>query len=285
MLTDVRVLSHDSLEGRAVGTAGGVKARNYLVRRFSDVGLAPLGDSFIHEFPFRAGRDTTGLSRPANVVGIVRGTRTPGRFIVVTAHYDHVPMRNGQIYNGADDNASGTGAILALAAWLTKNPPLHSVVIAALDGEESGLQGARYFVSSQTVPLDSVILNVNLDMVGRNDANELYVTGTLHYPYLRQYIEQVQPHAQVRLLMGHDNAPPGGRQSDDWTGASDHGAFHAVRIPFLYFGVEDHPDYHRPTDDFERLQPAFYVRAAETVLDVLLLLDADAAAIRARRGG
>jgi hypothetical protein len=105
----------------------------------------------------------------------------------------------------------------------------------------------------------------------------------LHYPYLKPYVEQVQPRAPVKLLMGHDNVAPGGRPSDDWTGASDHGAFHSARIPFLYFGVEDHPDYHRPTDDFERLQPAFYVRAVETVLDVFLLLDADGAAIRARR--
>jgi hypothetical protein len=111
----------------------------------------------------------------------------------------------------------------------------------------------------------------------------LYVTGTLAYPQLKPYVERVQPGAFVKLLMGHDRVEPGGRSSDNWTSASDHGAFHRIDIPFLYFGVEDHPDYHQHTDEFERLQPAFYVRAVETILDAVLLLNADARAIAARK--
>jgi Zn-dependent M28 family amino/carboxypeptidase len=213
----------------------------------------------------------------------VRGSANPTRYIVLSAHFDHLPPRGDTIFNGADDNASGTGALLALAHYFSRNQPRTSIVFAAFDAEERGLQGARAFVANPPVPLDSIVMNVNLDMVGRNDAGELYVTGTLHYPYLKAYIERVQPTAYVKLLMGHDQVPPGGRASDNWTSASDHGAFHSAGIPFLYFGVEDHPDYHRHTDEFERLQPGFYVRAMETVLDAILLLDADANIIRAQR--
>jgi Zn-dependent M28 family amino/carboxypeptidase len=117
------------------------------------------------------------------------------------------------------------------------------------------------------------VLNVNMDMVGRNDAGELYVAGTHHYPQLLPFVERVAADAEVRLIPGHDTPNPE-RRSDDWTGSSDHGAFHAQGIPFLYFGVEDHPDYHRPTDELAGIQPGFYARAVRTVLAAVRLLDA-----------
>ena len=285
MLTHVRVLSHDSLEGRRVGTKGGLKAREYVRQRFAEIGLQQFGNSFVQQFAAAPARNSGADSLaeptapPANVVGFVKGRTTPGRYIVISAHYDHLGVRNGQVFNGADDNASGTGALLALAAYFKKNPAAHSIIFVAMDSEESGLRGARAFVANPPVPLDSVILDVNMDMVGRNDKDELYVTGTLPYPYLKPYIEREQPLARVKLLIGHDE----GRGSDNWTNASDHGAFNSARIPFLYFGVEDHPDYHKATDEFQNLMPGFYVRAIETVLDVVIALDADGDAIRAKR--
>ncbi len=284
MLSHVRVLSHDSLEGRRVGTPGGLKAREYIRQKFAELGLEQFGPSYVHEVMAAAGRGGAPAGAPpANVIGVVRGRSAATRYIVITAHYDHLGVRNGEVFNGADDNASGTGALLALARYFKQKVPSHSIIFVAFDSEESGLRGARAFVASPPVALDSIIMNVNMDMVGRNAKDELYVTGTLHYPYLKQYIEREQPVARVKLLMGHDVAPPGGSSSDNWTGASDHGAFHGMKIPFLYFGVEDHPDYHKATDEFERLMPGFYVRAIETVLDVVLALDADGDSIRAQR--
>ena len=95
-------------------------------------------------------------------------------------------------------------------------------------------------------------MNVNLDMVGRNEAGELYVAGTYHYPQLLPMVTEVQAVAPLKLLVGHDrpDLPPG----DDWNGSSDHGPFHNAGIPFLYFGVEDHPDYHRATDDWDKIE-------------------------------
>lgn len=113
-----------------------------------------------------------------------------------------------------------------------------------------------------------------MDMIGRNDAGELYVAGTHHYPHLLPFVQRMAASAELILIPGHDTPNPA-RPSDDWTSASDHGAFHAVNIPFLYFGVEDHPDYHRPTDRFERIQPGFHARAVRTVLTAAKLLDAE----------
>jgi hypothetical protein len=270
LLRDISVLAHDSMEGRLVGTPGSERAQRFLLRSFGDAGLQRLGDSYAHPFTFtRREQPMTGV----NIVGMVRGTARPDRYIVVTAHYDHLGVRNGEIFNGADDNASGTGGLLAIANYFVRNPPAHSMIFVAFDAEEGGLQGARAFVANPPVPRDAIALNVNMDMIGRNDANELYVAGTHHYPHLLPHIQRLVPAVPVRLIPGHDTPNPA-NPSDDWSSASDHGAFHAVRIPFLYFGVEDHPDYHRPSDTLEGIQPGFYVRAVTTVLSALKVLDA-----------
>jgi hypothetical protein len=269
LMQDISVLAHDSMEGRLVGTPGGARARTFLDRSFREHGLRPIGGStYQHPFSFTR-RDTsvTGV----NVVGYVPGSTRPASYIVVTAHYDHVGVRNGEIYNGADDNASGTAALLAIADHFTRNPPRHSIIFAALDAEEGGLRGARAFVDSPPVALEAIVLNINMDMVGRNDAGELYVAGTHHYPQLLPAVEQIAENAEVKLIPGHDTTGP--QPSDDWTTASDHAAFHRAGIPFLYFGVEDHADYHRPTDELSGIQPGFYARAVRTVLEALRLLD------------
>jgi Zn-dependent M28 family amino/carboxypeptidase len=272
LLHDIGVLAHDSMEGRLVGTAGSAKARAFLDRSLRERGLTTAGGatSYLHPFQFtRRDSALTGI----NVVGMVRGTARPDRYIVVTAHYDHLGVRNGEVFNGADDNASGTAALLALAGHFARNAPRHSIIFAALDAEEGGLRGARAFVENPPVPRESIVLNINMDMVGRNDANELYVAGTSHYPQLLPFVQRVAANAEITLIPGHDR--PGARPTDDWTNASDHAAFHQAGIPFLYFGVEDHADYHRASDEMAGIQPGFYARAVRTVLSAVRLLDAE----------
>ena len=268
----VAVLAHDSLEGRAMGTPGNAKARAYLVRAFTDARLQALGRSFEHSFSTRGQRDTVDR-QGVNIIGVIRGRTTPNQYIVLTAHYDHVGVRQGAVFNGADDNASGASALVEIARQLAAKPPAHSVLIVAFDGEESGLRGARAFVAQPPVPPAQIVMNVNMDMMGRNDKNELYAAGTSHYPFLRPYLDSVVTRSAITLKLGHDD--PAGPARDNWTGQSDHGAFHAAKIPFIYFGVEDHPDYHRATDDTERLMPAFYAGAVNTVLDALRVFDAN----------
>ena len=271
LLGDIGRLAHDSMAGRGAMTPENTKARTWLASEFRRIGLGTVGerDSFEHPFvmPRRNSADSV---RGVNVLGMVRGTRDAERVIVVSAHFDHLGTRNGQIYNGADDNASGTAAVLAMAAHFKAHPPRHTIIFALWDAEEVGLLGARAFVAHPPVPIARIVANVNLDMISRNDSSELYAAGATPYPAMRPVLESLVPYAAVKLRLGHDS----GGGPDDWTNQSDHGAFNAVKIPFVYFGVEDHPDYHKPTDDVERIHPGFYVRATRTIAGFVERLDA-----------
>ena len=274
LLRDVEIISADDMEGRLVGSPGGIKARNYLIKRFKEIGLAEIGGKVLQPFPY-IGRDKVEV-QGANVFGMLKGTKHPDKFIVITAHYDHLGVRNGVIYNGADDDASGTSAIMALAAYFKKHPTENSLIFVAFDAEETGGTGSKKFVAEPPVAKESIVMNVNIDMIGQNDKNELYASGTYHYPFLKQYLEPIAKTADVKLLLGHDRPEQG---QDDWTFQSDHGSFHRQKIPFIYFGVEDHKDYHKPTDDYPTLTKAFYVHGVETVLAAVKVFDKNASAI------
>ncbi|OEK02677.1 peptidase M20 [Roseivirga sp. 4D4] len=265
MLDDLRRLSHDAAQGRRTGTPGAEAARRFIVGQMKDVRAKSLNKGFLHPFTFknRAGEEVEGV----NVIGYVRGQEETA--FVITAHYDHLGVRDSLIYNGADDNASGVAALLAMMEYFKANRPRHTLVFAALDGEEMGLQGAKAFLEDDRIPLENIVLNINMDMISMNDKNELYVAGTHHYPNLKPIIEKIDPQP-LNLKIGHDSPDLG---NDDWTLQSDHGAFHRKGIPFLYFGVEDHAHYHKPTDVFENVNQEFYVRAAHAILDCILALD------------
>jgi Zn-dependent M28 family amino/carboxypeptidase len=270
----VRVLSADEMEGRKVGTKGGALARAYVARRMADAGLKPLGASFEQEFKLPVGVEGKGAGRSGvNLVGYVEGRRHSGRFLVVTAHYDHLGVRDGAVYNGADDNASGVAVLLQLAARFGGGRrPENSVIFAALDAEEQGLLGAYALVRRLREERRELALDVNLDMVSRSDRGELYAAGAYRTPALRPLLERVAARAPVKLLLGHDRPEQG---HDDWTNQSDQFAFHKAGVPFVYFGVEDHKDYHKPTDDFDALTKDFFLHAAETILDAVQTLDAE----------
>ena len=279
LLRDLETLSADAMEGRLVGTPGSARAREYIVRRFKEAGIQPLGASYEHPFKF-TGRGDQGERAGVNIVGVIRGRRAPDRYMVVTAHYDHLGVRNGQVFNGADDNASGVAALLAVAARLNAQKPDHSVVFAAFDAEEQGLRGAQAFVTSPPVPLASIVLNLNLDMVARDAGNVLFASGTSHYPFLKRYLEKTA-RPPVVLKFGHDVA---GAKEDDWTRDSDHFPFHNAKIPFVYFGVEDEAQHHKATDDAETVTKEFFVGAANTILAALRALDGNLEAVAKQSG-
>jgi Zn-dependent M28 family amino/carboxypeptidase len=283
VLRDIAVLAADSMRGRRVATPGGAMARAYLLREMGAAGLQPVGSGFEHPFTYNGAGGAA--VRGVNLLGQVRGTRTPGNVIVVSAHYDHVgvgrPADGDSIYNGADDNASGTAALLEMARYFRANPPQSTLVFAFWDAEESGLRGARAFIAAPPIPKESIVLNVNMDMVSRSEKGEIYAAGAGKWPFLRPYIDQVAGRAPVRLLQGHDMPVP--TPQDDWTMQSDQGPFHAAGIPFVYFGVEDHPGYHHPSDEVEAITPEFYVNAVRTIADVVGTLDRATDAIRQAR--
>lgn len=268
------------MAGRATGTPGNEAARAYIEAAFRSAALRPLyGGSLRQPFSMpNIGMPTTA----ANVVAYAPGSERQGLYIVVTAHFDHLGSRDGEIYFGADDNASGTAALIELGRHFGVHPPRNSIVFAAFDAEERGLLGARAFVENPPVPLDSIALVINMDMIGRNDRRELYVAGTHPYPFLSRVVDEVAEKSRLLIRKGHDR--PDGSAGDDWTQASDHGPFHEAGIPFLYFGVEDHEDYHRPTDTFEGIQPGFFIEAIRSVETAIESADARLEEIHAASG-
>jgi Zn-dependent M28 family amino/carboxypeptidase len=252
------------MEGRRAATPGAARARRYLLGRLQALGVAPLEGSYSWSFPLPT---DSGI----NLLGVIPGTRAGAPYLVLSAHYDHVGIRSGVIHNGADDNASGVAAVLAIAASLRRNPPQHPVIIALFDAEEGGLRGSRAFVAGGPVSRDRIALNINLDMVGHSEAGVLWAAGTSHTPALRPVLDSLVSTAPVTLKLGHDR--PGVPGEQDWSGSSDHGAFGSAGIPFLYFGVEDHQDYHRPSDDPETLTPKFFGGAVATIETALRALD------------
>ncbi|HRP08043.1 MAG TPA: M28 family peptidase [Gemmatimonadales bacterium] len=270
MITDLFRLADDSMAGRLIGSPQLIEARDYLASRFEALGIAAPAGGRLQRIEVASER-LPGVSEAWNVLGVVRGTATPERWIVVTAHYDHVgigrPVGGDSIYNGSDDNASGAAALAVVAEYFREHPIGRSILFAAVDGEERGMWGSRGLVENPPVPLESIDANINLDMVSRNDRNELYVAGTSHYPQFTEAVESAARCSRITLLAGHDTDAAGAREN--WTGQSDHIQFHRKGIPFLYFGVEDHPDYHRPGDHPDRAMKGFYVEAVRAVIGVI----------------
>ncbi|MES2033774.1 MAG: M20/M25/M40 family metallo-hydrolase [Pseudomonadota bacterium] len=262
---DLRVLSADDMEGRLVGSPGGARARAFISTRFRDIGLTTVEQPF--DFKTKAGEARTGV----NLIARIEGTQKRGKAMVVTAHYDHLGVRDGEIYNGADDNASGVAALLAVAEAFKAEPPKHTVYIVALDGEEGGMRGARAFVEAPPIPLADIALNVNFDMLAKNAHGVLYAAGGSRSPWVKARLEALAATVPVRLKLGHDTGADD--DQDNWTYQSDHGAFAKAGVPWVYFGVEDHPEYHKPTDDFATVPQDFFRRAVAAVVESTRVFD------------
>lgn len=271
LLRDIQYLASDELAGRKPLTEGNIQAAQFIRERFAELGLSSQYKNYTQSFTLKTDRGRgEALGQASNIVGFIPGQESE-KLIVITAHYDHLGTTEaGLIFNGADDNASGTAALLAMAEYFNRHKPKVSLVFAALDAEEMGLQGARALVRDFPFPLENVLLNINMDMISRNDKNELYAAGTRHYPHLKPALEKASKGAKVRLKFGHDEPGTG---SDDWTNASDHAAFHEKGIPFIYFGVEDHADYHKDTDTFENIDSDFYYQAVRLIIKCVDELD------------
>ena len=275
LLRHLEYLSSDALEGRKPLSKGSSMAQKYILKELTSLDLVePLYPDFIQKFSFEDRRSKKMVVNASNIVAFIPGAASK-KVIVVTAHYDHVgigrPDATGDsIYNGADDNASGTAAMLVLAEYFSKNRPQHGMLFVGLDAEEMGLQGAKALVNDFPYPLEQILLNVNMDMLSRSDAKEVYVSGTHYYPQFKSILEKLPGEAGTTLRFGHDIPGTG---AEDWTRSSDHGAFFEKKVPHLYFGVEDHVDYHRPSDSFAGIHPEFYKATVKLILQSLLALD------------
>ncbi len=214
-------------------------------------------------------------AEPPNVVGILMGSDPVLRdtYVVLSAHVDHIgigrPDATGDsIYNGADDNASGTAAVMAIARAFASlpEPPARSILFLAVSGEERGLLGSRWFADNPTVPIESLVANINLDMISRNAPDSIVVIGQ-EYSSLGPLVQEVaEDYPELGLTVSEDLWP-----EQRFFFRSDHFSFAAKEIPALFFFSGVHEDYHRPSDRVERIDADKAARVAR--LGFLLALE------------
>ncbi|MEQ8238451.1 MAG: M20/M25/M40 family metallo-hydrolase [Cyclobacteriaceae bacterium] len=283
LLFHVKAMSHDSLEGRYFGTEGNYKTQRFIAQQFDSLGIAPAFPSgSIQKYPYtfqgEARQKMYPIANPTkdfsnvpdttviggNVVTMIEGEMKQA--IVITGHFDHLGVKDGEIFNGADDNASGAAALFTIANYFKNKSPKHSLVFAAVDAEEVGYLGSKYFIENLPFPIENIVLNINMDMISHNNSSELVASGLYHYPQLKQPLDDLKQ-TNIKLLYGHDD--PNNATQDDWTFSSDHRIFHEKQIPFIYFGVEDHEDYHQPSDTYENINEAFYADAVRLIIEAI----------------
>jgi Peptidase family M28 len=244
----VETLASPEFGGRSGPAAD--KSVSYLIEQFRGLGLSPLfeGD-YIQPIPGKEAGTTQGR----NVGAILRGSDAKLRdeFVIVAAHFDHLGVRGGKLYPGADDNASGVAMMLEVARSLAKAPsrPRRSMIFAGFDLEEIGLFGSRYFVAHPPVALDKVVLFVTADMIGRSLAgvcdSYVFVLGSENAPGLRPWVAKAAQGRPLSVgLLGADILV---------LNRSDYGPFRTRGIPFLFFTTGENPRYHRPEDTADTL--------------------------------
>ena len=277
---DVYFLAADDLGGRAIGTTGEQKAAEYLAQEFEKLGLTPMGtDGFFQEFTVSKpsnpheeaviGTDGAGVTG-RNVVAFL--DKKAEKTIVIGAHFDHLGM-GGQgslhrgdsaIHNGADDNASGTAALLALAKIFKYETLKSNILFIAFSGEENGLWGSNYFVKNPTVDLKTVNYMINMDMVGRlNPEKSLAVHGVGTSPSFPPVLDPINADS---LKLG---------PSESGVGPSDHTSFYLQDLPVLHFFTGQHADYHKPSDDADKINYEGLVQVVRYISRLIAGLDAE----------
>lgn len=230
---------------------GKVEAREYIIALFKESGLHPLFDgSYLQAVPEFGHAGDAPPVVGQNIGGYVRGTDPELRdeWIIVNAHYDHLGIRRGRIYPGADDNASGLAMLIEVARQVSRNPTRRSIAFVSFDLEEKLLWGSRWFVAHPPMPLEQMKCCLTADMIGRSlgglDFPVVFALGAEHSEQVKAALDAVAPTPPLEVA----------RLGIEIVGIrSDYGPFYYKRIPFLFFSTGEHPDYHTPRDTFERL--------------------------------
>jgi aminopeptidase YwaD len=275
---DIEYLASDALEGRGTGATGNDTAAAFVARRYRSLGLRAMSPGYLQPFTARPAMNAhTGANAQyptQNVIAYLEGTDRAlrGQVVVIGAHIDHLgrsavsaldPEARDAIRNGADDNASGTAAVLELARIFSANPPRRSVIFANFSGEELGLLGSQYFVEHSPVPIDSVVAMLNFDMVGRLRGDSLIVYGVATARELPALLDSASTGLGLRV-----------HAIGDGFGSSDHSSFFARGLPVLHFFTNIHDDYHRATDDAEKINAAGAAKVVTLAERVVRRLDA-----------
>lgn len=257
MQKDMEYLASDKLEGREIGSDGEKAAAKYLVKRFKKIGLEPKGtDGYYQVFSVKprynphakVQADTSKALEGRNVIGFIDNKAQ--YTVVIGAHFDHLGYgdegslsEESAIHNGADDNASGVSVMLQLAEWLKEKYTNNNYLFIAFSGEEKGLWGSNWFVKHPTIELSRVNYMLNMDMVGRLDKEKkLAVYGTGTSPTWNTLLEKIAESNGVHMI-----------SKESGVGPSDHTSFYLEDEPVLHFFTGQHDDYHKPSDDADKI--------------------------------
>ncbi|WP_428657292.1 M20/M25/M40 family metallo-hydrolase [Runella sp.] len=306
----VYTLASDSLQGRGSGTVGQFKAADYCVKDFKNSHLLPifqldsLNWSFLQKYYFTPslvaffGRmavtaKRSELSDPPspnysdsrilfahNVGGLIVGKDLPNETVIVSAHYDHLGKIGSLIYNGADDNASGSASVLAIAAAFDSLAqqgirPRRSVLFLLFSGEEGGLIGSKYFVANSPIPMNQIICDLNVDMVGRTDFKHrkkpdyCYLITGKQDNELRQTIKTAN---QKSVNINVDHSYDSENDPSSFYYRSDHYNFAKQGIPIAFFMDGEHPDYHQPSDSADKINYPLLQKRATLVFQTAWMM-------------
>jgi Zn-dependent M28 family amino/carboxypeptidase len=271
---DVEYLASEKLEGRFPGTNGEQLAANYIAEKFEKFGLTKLTDSYFQNFNFtllsspheevKFNQDTDTKINAKNIIALIDNKKK--NTVIIGAHYDHIGYGGqysldrgiNEIHNGADDNASGTAMLLSLAKQLNnKNDLENNYLFIAFSAEELGLIGSRYFVNSDVFNKESINFMINLDMVGRlNAEKELSIFGVGTSSIFKQVVNSLNNNFKLKII-------------EDGTGPSDHTSFYNKDIPVLFFHTGSHENYHRPSDDVNLINYKGMSEISNYIIDII----------------
>lgn len=261
------IVASDEMEGRETGSAGQKKAGKYLIEQYKKNGISSTKATkdYYQKVPaaYLNAKHNENLPDSENILAFIKGSEKPDEIVVVSAHYDHVGIKRGEIYNGADDDGSGTVALLEIAQAfeLAKNDglgPKRSILFLHVTGEEHGLHGSRYYSENPVFPLENTIADVNIDMIGRRDSNHkdsnnyIYLIGS---DYLSSDLYNICEEANKKSVnLTIDYTFNDKNDSNRFYYRSDHYNFAKNGIPsvFLFNGV--HADYHQKTDEVSKIE-------------------------------
>jgi Zn-dependent M28 family amino/carboxypeptidase len=276
---DVTFLASDALEGRQTGSDGEQKAAKYIAKRFQNIGLQEKGtEGYFQTFSFRPKTDPhqkvnytvkngDSTITGTNVIGLI--DNKAANTIIIGAHYDHLglgaegSLHRGEqaIHNGADDNASGVAVLLSLAQNLKGRNTNNNYLFMAFSGEEMGLLGSNYFVKNPTIDTKKANYMINMDMVGRLKADStLAVYGVGTSPILKQTV--TANNSKFKIVA-----------KESGVGPSDHTSFYHADIPVLHFFTGQHEDYHKPSDDTEKLNYEGMQTISNYIFEIITDLD------------
>lgn len=261
------VIASDDMQGRNTGEPGQKKAAQYLVDFYkkSNISYPKGANSYFQKIPSKyfLKAFSPKLGDSENVWAFIEGSEKPEEVLVISAHYDHVGMKNGEVYNGADDNGSGTSSVLEIAeafALAKKNGagPKRSILFLHVTGEEHGLHGSRYYTENPIFPLANTIADLNIDMVGRRDDlhpntnNYIYLIGSDRLSTdLHNISEEAnEKYTQLKLDYTYNAEDDPNR----FYYRSDHYNFAKNGIPSLFYFNGTHEDYHQPSDDVSKIE-------------------------------